>query len=576
MRHLTTLLAWVAPDELFPPDPEVRLRARSVVVALLALIVVCFVDTVVQIALGNVLFISLNAGGVVAALLTLGALRITRSPGLAASLIGMMATVLLGVAILSDGGIFSPGIIYLLVIPPLMYALGGPTHAWLAVLGLLGGLATLFWGADALDPYIGEADPAANGPMVVLNFVTTSAVILALLWLRERAWRSALASAGEHERARIAAQAESRSKSMVLASMSHEIRTPLNGVLGTAEILRGSDLSAEDRHHVRVIAESGRVLLSILNDILDSAKADAGQLTIQEEPVDPHYLADAVIRLYRGRAMTRGIELHATTGELPEALLADGQRLQQVLLNLVGNAVKFTERGEVVLHQEVRGEDWVLEVRDTGIGIAEDRLDAIFEPFVQADDATHRAYGGTGLGLSIVKQLVTLMGGTIGATSVEGQGSTFTVRLPARPARLPDLPSASHERPAERSLEVLVAEDNPVNRGIITTLLEREGHAVTAVENGALAVDICSEQAFDLVLMDVQMPELDGLQATRRLRSMPEHANLPIVGLSASAFADEVKRALDAGMDEYLTKPIDLKALRRVLASVAREDRLGA
>lgn len=567
MSLASTLMTTLGPEQLPADQPELSLRVRSVVVLCVTIALIAVPTALLQVILGQLFFLVLDLGALATAILSLLVLRWTRSPGVAAALIGAASCAMLAAAMSTDGGLQSPGVVYLLVVPPILYALGGPTFGIVGTFAISAGLAVLWVGGDAFAPWIAEGDPVRNGWYIVQNYVTTALVVLALLWLRERSWRQAISDAGIQERARVAAEAESRSKSVVLASMSHEIRTPLNGVLGTVEILRGRNLAESDRAEIEVIAESGQVLLTILNDILDSAKADAGLLEVTEEPVDTEHLAETVIRLHAGSAQAKGLVLRQETStDLPRALLGDAQRLRQVLLNLVGNAVKFTEAGEIVVRQQVRDGRWELCVRDTGIGIPADRQEAIFEPFVQAESGTTRRYGGTGLGLSISRRLVELMGGTLTVTSQAGSGSTFTVSLPAHPASLPDVVESPTFAPRGEDLRVLVAEDNQVNQHVIRALLEREGHLVYMVGDGAEAVEACAGTSFDLVLMDIQMPVMDGLEATRQIRRT-HGSDLPIIGLSASAFADEIQRALDAGMNAYLSKPVDLRELRRALAT---------
>ncbi|MBK1838318.1 PAS domain S-box protein [Azospirillum sp. YIM B02556] len=391
-------------------------------------------------------------------------------------------------------------------------------------------------------------------------------------------------------RAKEAADQANRAKGEFLATMSHEIRTPMNGVLGALALVEGPNLNEEQRQLLDVANRSGNALLQIIDDILDLSKLEAGKAEV--EPIDFELravLGDS-IDLLEPAACGRGLILtREVAAAVPDRVRADLRRIRQVLVNLVGNALKFTHRGGVAVRVGLEGEvapdgafSLRFEVADTGIGIPEDVQPTLFRRFTQADSSTTRRFGGTGLGLAISRELVTLMGGRIGVTSTEGKGSTFWFTIRCQPAADPSagvltVPCAPEpvtaagagSRPSA-GLHVLVAEDNEINRDIVVTMLHRAGHRVTAVEDGLQAVRLVEEGGFDLVLMDVQMPVMDGVTATRHIRAMPgEAAGLPIVALTGNVMPGHRAEYLAAGMTAYLTKPIVSADLFDVLATVA-------
>jgi PAS domain S-box-containing protein len=370
-----------------------------------------------------------------------------------------------------------------------------------------------------------------------------------------------------------------RAKSSFLANMSHEIRTPMNGVLGFADLLLNGDLPPSQRHQVQLIADSGKAMMRLLNDILDLSKIEAGQMEVSPEPIDVRHAMRNCIKLIQPAALQKGLQLHVEVDDaLPVWVLLDGLRLRQITLNLLANAVKFTPAGHVRLHARVvegsADAMFELTVEDTGIGIPQDRQAAVFEQFTQAEHSTVKQFGGTGLGLSISNQLASLMGGTLDLTSEEGVGTTFRLRLPLIEAS-PDkaaLPVTSAKGTAITHLRVLLAEDHDVNQALMSAMLSRLGHQCVVVSDGLQAVDAATEAdslpdaKFDLVLMDMQMPVMDGLEATRRIRAAGITATqLPILALTANAYADDIAACLEAGMQAHLAKPVELAKLAAVI-----------
>lgn len=372
--------------------------------------------------------------------------------------------------------------------------------------------------------------------------------------------------------ARDRAEAAARSKTEFLANMSHELRTPLTSVIGFSGLLQASGaLPATERRYVERISTASESLLAVINDILDYSKLEADAVEIEPQPFSPRAMAEAAASIVEGQYAAKGLGLSLDLeAGLPDALMGDEARLRQVLLNFLSNAAKFTGSGGVTLRLTHANGRLRAEVEDTGIGIAPDKLEQLFERFTQADASTTRVYGGTGLGLAISRRLIEMMGGEIGAHSRPGEGSTFWFSLPlAETGATGATETVAAETTTElpRMARVLMADDAPANRDLLTAILQGMGLSIDTVADGALAVDAARSGAYDLVLMDVHMPVMDGLAATRAIRALPGRAaRTPIVALTANVQDEHVRRCLEAGMDDHLAKPVELRALAAALS----------
>lgn len=503
------------------------------------------------------------------------------------------AAIVIGIAVAAARAIGDP-----------LIAMTASTHNWLyAIIGvrairfrardivIMGTTAVGAWSVIAVYALTSAASMVIEADRLALarasaidTAVSLIALTAALAFAVSRARAAAIAASGKEEamaRAQ-AAETASAAKSEFLANMSHEIRTPMNGVIGMADVLAATELSQKQRACVDVIQSSGGALLTILNDILDFSKIEAGRIEIERAPFSLRQAIMEVVTLISPRAAERGVALIVDVGAgIPEIVDGDAGRLRQILINLVGNAAKFTHEGSITVSAAHDEQGRVkISIADTGIGIAPEKLGRIFEKFEQADNSTTRRYGGTGLGLAISKQLVELMGGEIGVSSVYGSGAVFSFALDLPGSRAAVEPAEPATEPRETTREsaermrLLLVEDNEVNRMVVKLMLAGEGFDVVEAGDGRAALDALAGARFDIVLMDVSMPVLDGLEATRRLRSIESRTGArrtPVVGLTAHAMERDAKLCLDAGMDEYLVKPVRKEAL---VAAISRQ--LGA
>ena len=377
------------------------------------------------------------------------------------------------------------------------------------------------------------------------------------------------------------AEEASRLKGQFLANMSHELRTPMNGILGFTQLTLSTRLTADQRDYLDTVERSAEALMQLLNDILDVSKIEAGKMELDREPFSMRACVEASTKTMQAAAQNKGLELTWNVdAQIPDNLVGDANRIRQVLLNLVGNAIKFTDVGgvRVSVGMEPAPDGSLLahfSVRDSGPGIPEDKRQVIFEPFRQADGSTTRRYGGTGLGLAISSGLVDIMGGRIWVESEVDRGSTFHFTTPfllAAPAPVQRV--AAPAGAAECApLSILVAEDNVVSQRLVSALLKERGHAVTIAGTGCEAIDLVERRHFDLVLMDIQMPEMDGLQATVEIRAREGERgkHIPIVAMTAHAMAGDRERCLDSGMDGYIAKPIHPGELMALITGISAQ-----
>ena len=455
---------------------------------------------------------------------------------------------------------------------------------WMIVCGVeVGAISTL----HAVDfEFLQVPGPEHELELQTVGALVTLGTVGAMAIVYEGLKDGALQQAHEaHEflaRAKLEAERASEAKSQFLANMSHEIRTPMNGIVGTLELIRDAETIEEARERIHIAHASAITLLGLLDEIVDLSRVEKGTLELAERPCDLHDVIRGAVQVLAPLAMQRGISLTVQIEEhAPREVLVDDRRLGQIVTNLVSNAVEFTREGGVEVRlapgpTEVGQESFItVEIADTGEGIPPDHLETIFEEFSQVDSGATRAHGGAGLGLAIARRLAGLMGGDLTVDSELGVGSTFTLSLPVRPSALVEVAAPLGSAPAD--LHVLIVDDVATNRTIAAAMLQKLGHRTEAVEDGRAAVDAALTGRFDLVMMDCQMPVLDGYRATHRIREgAGEAAAIPIVAMTGNAMTGDRERCEAAGMDDYVAKPLTLRSLEEVLARLASRGRLSA
>ncbi len=423
--------------------------------------------------------------------------------------------------------------------------------------------------------------PESQALDTTITLIISSMVIPGVLWFSEIARRRAEASLVETKEK---AESANRAKGQFLANMSHEFRTPLNGIIGLTELMLNRQQDPEQRHQMEMVRNSANTILTLVNDILDFAKVEENKLELIQEKFHVRMTISEILEILRVQAEQKGLSLSwKVSEELPEYIIGDAKRFSQVITNLAANAIKFTEQGSVsvtVEQGQVLGDDLevLVKVKDTGIGILPERQDAIFAAFTQADGSTTRQFGGSGLGLAISNRLIGLMGGAICVDSEPGRGSEFTFTAWFKIPRSPRDDFSSDDSPptktaferSAQSFKVLLAEDNEINQHMTSKMLEQMGHSVEVVSTGQGVLDRLAERKFDLVFMDVQMPVMDGLDATRAIRDLEQQqgGHTWIVAMTAHAMPGDREMCIDAGMDDYISKPLSKNSLVEILARV--------
>jgi len=553
------------------PVTRTRVRVQHLIGLLLVLIGGTYVGLFVWLGLT---FASVFLAFVIV-IAQLGIFGFTRRgrPDLGGRIVSVSVFATITNAMIARGGMDSNSAAWLLIVPVLAFLMVGTRHG---VFTSVAAAVTfvLVWAAEhfglLMPPGLSEE---VMHWLIIMDYPTIAMIIAGMLWVQSGVWdrvitqlddanRQLIDEIAVRRRAEEEAIEAARARSAFLATMSHEIRTPLNGVLGLTDILLDSGLSQEQRQLATTVRGSGEQLRSLLNDVLDFSKIDSGHLDLEMMPVDLRGLCEGVVALWNGPAQERGLSLTLGIDEsCPKWISSDPTRLRQILGNLVSNAIKFTPKGHVRIRVS-GGERLTIAVEDTGIGLEEGAEARIFDPFRQADSSTTRNHGGTGLGLAICQRLTEAMKGNLSVSSVLGEGTTFTLDLPLKVLNSADAASTTLETVRLQGC-VLVAEDNRVNQVVIRHQLERHGLHVMIAENGDHCVRMWGERRPDLILMDCQMPVMDGYTATRQIRAFD--SDIPIIAVTANTLPGDRLRSIEAGMNGHLGKPIERDELTAVL-----------
>lgn len=566
-----------APERFLKPNAssEDRRRARRVVAYSFVLSAAAVLYTIFFFVRGRYPHVAATSIATILGLSTPLVLRLTRSPLIAGNWLHLQLFWVVTWSTYHEGAV-APAMIWYVLLPVLALIANGRrvAVAWAVVCSAA--VTTFFFLDLSGFTFTGYLDPVT---LRYVGWLSLLSVLIGVLWVlisyerQEERARASLQEANQQLTLALGrADEASRAKSAFLANTSHELRTPMNGVVGMTSLLMTTELTAEQREYVETIHDSAEALLAVMNDILDLSQMDALGLKLHAEELDVRKRAQSVISLLRGRVGDRPIDLELQVSDrVPERLIGDPIRFSQVLTNLVDNAIKFTRSGQVQVAIDARDIDDQVElevsVRDTGIGIREEDRAKVFEPFSQVDDSTTRRYGGTGLGLAICRQLVELMGGTITLESEQDVGSTF--RFTARLGHPKEIqPSRSGALPP-----ILVVEDDAVNQLVASAIIARLGFPVDVVASGTEALARYEHGRYGAIVMDCHMPGMDGFQTAAEIRRRENGGSTPIIALTASSTEEDRTKCIEAGMNDFVTKPVEVETLRRILERWVSEAR---